>query len=138
MGIKIEERTLGASPQAFRLLVYCEPRKEQIDAAISVNKLLAEKLVAVKPNRRTMKIERCFGEVIASLPSDATIKDIDVMFNPSYKLDIIKILIEANKKKTFSVIWPGKIVGESLIYSTEELSDYHIYDINNYDIVCVI
>ena len=66
------------------------------------------------------------------------IKDIDVLFNPEYKVDVLKILTEARKRKRYSVIWPGRCENGKLIYGEEGYLDYRTYDIENYDITCVI
>ena len=66
-----------------------------------------------------------------------TIKDIDVMFNPDYKVDVLKILIATRKRKNYSVIWPGKFEDGKLIYGEEGYPDYKVFNIADYDITCV-
>jgi hypothetical protein len=66
------------------------------------------------------------------------IKDIDVMFNPDYKVDVLKILIAARKRKRYSVIWPGRFENGKLIYSEEGYADYKTYNLADYDVTCVI
>jgi hypothetical protein len=44
----------------------------------------------------------------------------------------------ARKRKRYSVIWPGKCENGKLIYGEEGYPDYRTYDIENYDITCVI
>ena len=104
----------------------------------SVSKPLAEALLACKPNRRSMKLEQIFNNILDTLPDGAVIKDIDVLFNPDYKVDVLKILIESRKRKRYSVIWPGRCEDGKLIYSEEGFPDYKTYNIENYDITCVI
>lgn len=137
MGTVIEARKLSARQELFRLLIYSKAGLEHTDA-VSINKPLAEKLLKLKPTRRTMQLEKCFNEVIASLPEGAVIKDFDVMFNPDYKVDVMKILIAANKQKPISVIWPGRYSDGKLLYSEESLPDYKVYEISAYDIYCVV
>ena len=60
------------------------------------------------------------------------------MFNPDYKVDVLKILMAARKRKKYSMIWPGKCENGKLIYGEEGFSDYKIYDVEDYDITCVI
>ena len=81
----------------------------------------------MKPSRRTIRLERCFNEIIDSIPDRSVIKDIDVLFNPDYKIDVFKMLTASCKRKKFD-----------LIYSEEGFSDYHKYEIDCYDIVCVV
>ena len=44
----------------------------------------------------------------------------------------------SRKRKRYSVIWPGRCEEVKLIYGEEGFPDYKTYDIENYDITCVI
>lgn len=103
----------------------------------SISKELVEALLECKPNRRSMKLERVFNMVLDRYPDGVIVKDIDVMFNPEYQVDVLKILIEARKRKKYSVIWPGRFEDGKLIYAEEGYPDYKVYEIANYDITCV-
>ena len=119
-----------------RLLVYFKAFQKMAEPR-SVSKELAEGLLACKENRRSMKLEQIFNSVLDKYPDGVTIKDIDVMFNPDYKVDVLKILIAARKRKRYSVIWPGRYEDGKLIYAEEGYPDYKVYEIANYDITCV-
>lgn len=136
MGIVVEARKLHSTADMFRLLIYTNILQDS--SACSINKPMAEELLKLKANRRTMQFDKCFSRVLNSLPANPTIKDIDVMFNPAYEVDVLKVLVSAYKQKPFSLIWPGKYEDGKLIYSAEGFPDYKVYDINDYDIVCVI
>lgn len=137
MGGIIEARKLTSRRELFRLLIYVKPDYVAANA-FSVNKPLAEKLLSIKPSRRSMQLEKCFNEVVSDFPPGAVIKDIDVMFNPDYKVDVMRILIAANKLKPISVIWPGRCAEGKLYYSEESLPDYKVFEIGDYDIYCVV
>ena len=119
-----------------RLIVYYKGIKNRPEPQ-SVSKEMADELLACKPNRRIMKLEQIFNTVLDKYPDDVTIKDIDVMFNPDYKVDVLKILIAARKRKRYSVIWPGRLEDGKLIYGEEGYPDYNVYNIADYDIMCV-
>ncbi|MEG0835386.1 MAG: BREX-3 system P-loop-containing protein BrxF [Christensenellaceae bacterium] len=119
-------------------IIYCCPNKAVIDQAVSLNKELAQALILYKSKRRTMQIEKCFAEVIDKLPDESIIKDFDVLFNPDYKVDVLKIMINTCKAKPFGVIWPGNIDDNRLTYAEEGYIDYKTYDVNDYDITCII
>lgn len=120
------------------LLVYINTDVLQnMSAARSVSKEMADRLLACRPDRRSMKLEQIFSEVLDLYPDHVTIKDIDVMFNPEYRVDVLKILISARKRKRYSVIWPGRFENGKLIYGEEGYPDYKVYRIEDYDITCV-
>lgn len=119
-------------------IIYCGKFPEIEMEAVSLNKLLAEALIEINPKRRAMKIENCFTDVLAMLPVGVIIKDFDVLFNPEYKVDVLKILVNACKTKPFSVLWPGAVQDNKLIYAEESYPDYKEFEIEMYDITCVV
>lgn len=138
MGTIIEiSRLPDNETMVSRLLVYIKAIKK-LHEPKSVSKPLAEALLECKPNRRSLKLEQIFNSVLDRYPDGVIIRDIDVLFNPEYKVDVLKILIAARKRKRYSVIWPGKCENGKLIYSEEGYPDYKTYNIENYDITCVI
>lgn len=119
-----------------RLLVYMNALQKMFEPK-SVSKELADRLLACGSNRRSMKLEQIFNAVLDLYPDGVTIKDIDVMFNPEYRVDVMKILVSARKRKEYSVIWPGKFEDGKLIYGEEGYPDYKVYKIRDYDITFV-
>ena len=109
---KVINRVSFASAQRSGLLkpiIYCGDFADTGQDAESINIELAKELEALRPKRRTMQLEVCFNRVLDGLPDNVVIKDFDVIFNPAYKVDVLKMLVAACKRKPFSVIWPGKL-----------------------------
>ena len=138
MGSVISPRQLATQKNMYRLVIYTGEAYNGLSDVVSINKRLSEELRRLKPTRRTMQLEKCFNKILDSLPEKVVIKDIDVMFNPAYRVDVIRILVEANKRHPFSLIWSGRYNDNRLLYSEEELADYKAYEISDYDIVCVV
>ena len=137
MGTIIEFRQLvDEEVTRSRLLMYMGPIQKMMEPK-SVSKELADGLLACKPNRRSMKLEQIFNSVLDKYPDGVTIKGIDVMFNPEYKVDVLKILIAARKRKRYSVIWPGRFEDGKLVYAEEGYPDYKVFNIADYDITFV-
>ena len=138
MGTVIDLKQLTMQQNLYRLVIYTGKTYKEISDAVSINKQLAEELRKLKPTRRTMQLEKCFNKILDSLPEKVVIKDIDVMLNPAYRVDVIRILVEANKRHPFSLVWSGRCDDDRLLYSEEGLADYKAYEISDYDIVCVV
>ena len=137
MGIVLDYNQLpNEEIMLSRLLVYMKAIQKVLEPK-SVSKELADGLLACKPNRRSMKLEQIFNAVLDKYPDGVTIKDIDVMFNPEYKVDVLKILIAARKRKKYSVIWPGRFEDGKLVYGEEGYPDYKVFSIADYDITFV-
>ena len=84
-----------------------------------------------------MKLEQIFIRVLDGCSDGTIIRDIDVMFNPEYQVDVLKLMISARKRKKYSVIWPGSLKDNKLIYAEEGYQDYKVFDLEDYDIICV-
>ena len=140
MGTVIKARELPkfSGLEQSSLIVYCNRDPVIIDSAVSINVPLAERLAAVKPARRALRIEQCLQKELEELPKGAIIKDFDVMFHPDYEIDVLRILLSQVRIRSFSVLWPGRLEGRELIYAEEDFRDYKVFDISNYDVTCVI
>ena len=123
------------NPKRNTLIVHCEKEKDEIEA-ISINKLLAEKLIGINPKRRSLKMTKLLSDVLDNLPEDSIIKDFDVMFNPEYDIDVLKTIIDTRKQ--IELIWPGYYENEKLIYSEKDLIDYKVFNLSEYDITCIV
>lgn len=132
-------RLIQQNQQGFmKPLIFCDCKEVDEASAYGINQKLSEQLIKTKPERRSMKLEMCFNQVLAELPDDVIIKEFDVMFHPDYKVDVLQVLIAAYRKKPFSVIWHGKLIGEKLIYAEDGYADYKEFSVMDYDITCVI
>ena len=96
-----------SSPMArqtfYRLVIDCsgEPSAE----AHSLNKALAEELLKLRPRQRSLQMEKCLLNVLEELPDNPVVKDVDVLFNPAYTVDVLLVLISAYKRKPFRLVW---------------------------------
>ena len=99
MGVIITARKFSPQNQAGLLkpIVYCYPYEGVTEHAVSINLELAQALKAFKPKRRTMQIERCFAEILSKLPEGVVLKDFDALFNPDYKVDVMKMMVNTCK-----------------------------------------
>lgn len=140
MGKIIHSRSVPGSEYAGLLkpIIYCCPEDDVVDSAIQISHALAEKLSALKPKQRTMRLAVCFEEILNTLPDNAVIKDFDVMFNPEYKVDVLKILVDACKRKPFSIIWPGKYEDGKLFYAEDGYQDFKVFSVEEYDVTCIV
>ena len=140
MGVVIKVRDLPALERSgmARPVLYCRPDKALEEQAVPINIEMAKRLSAVKPNRRTMRMEQCFQQVLSNLPDNVVICDFDVMFNPDYAVDVLKIMSSTAKVKVFRVIWPGRCEDGRLIYAEEGYRDYKVFEISKYDVTIVV
>ena len=139
MGIEITYQDFLRNEQMNnRLLLYYKAICDWQNRPVSVNRMLADKLIKIRPRSRSRKLEQCFNEVLAELPDGVVIRDFDAMFHPDYQVDVLKILTDARRHKNYSAVWPGVKKDGKLIYSEEGYPDYKVYEIRNYDVTCII
>lgn len=119
-------------------IIFCYSDKELEKNSIALNVGIAEKLISVKPKRRSFLLPQIFDTIISGLPKNSTIKDFDVLFNPDYQIDVLQLLIAACKKREFKIIWSGTYSDEKLIYAEPDCADFKTYDLEKYDVTCIV
>jgi hypothetical protein len=65
------------------------------------------------------------------------LKDFEMLFDPRYKIDVVRLIYEVSRLRKTIAQWPGTLSENNLIYANAESLDYQVYNINNYDIICV-
>lgn len=137
MGIIISTKKISDISKNQCLIVYLNATPDIKASAKSVGQLLADALLKVEPQKRARRLEELFQATIGRFPSGVVIKDIDVLFNPAYEIDVLRVLITAYRKRPFSLIWPGGHTNEKLTYSEAQYEDYKEFAVENYDVLCV-
>ena len=64
--------------------------------------------------------------------------DYEILFDPRYKLDVMKLFCEISKHNKLIINWCGGSTDDSLTYAEPGYDDYVKYRINDYEIACVI
>ena len=100
MGIIISKKEflLGNNISSQKPYIFCDPHDEELNKAISLNCVLADQINKVEPKYRTMHLNKCLNQVLDEIETDAIIKDFDVLFNPSYQIDVLLPLINACRR----------------------------------------
>ena len=120
-----------------RPLVFCRMLDGITDNAVSMNVAIAKRLASISPSSRSMRIEHCFISALCGLPDDVIIRDIDVLFNPAYEIDVVALLCSAYRKHKFDLVWPGRFEDNQLVYAEEGYPDYKVFNTDRYDITCI-
>lgn len=105
---------------------------------LSINGLLAKKLLEYEPDKRGLFIADEFNNIIDSIDEPVLLKDFEILFDPDFQIDVLKLFIMTNRKKRIAVLWCGKYRSGKLIFAEPEYEDYKAYNINDYDISCII
>ena len=105
---------------------------------IPLGEMLSDRLQRYPIKSRNNKILEEMDKLILNNKRDKVlIKDIDILFNPQYKFDVLKYFSNIARVKKVAVVWNGVILDGYLQYSENGYLDYKKYLIKNYDIICI-
>ena len=105
---------------------------------IALGELLSGELMKIDKEERNIIIEDKLEEILSFEKIDKLfITDIDILFNPNYRLDIIKLFVQLSRNKRFIIQWPGYFSSGYLVYSEPEYEDYKRYEIKEYNLICL-
>lgn len=110
--------------------------KKVLDAGyqtIRVNVALSKQLLAFNQDDRPIVVEGLLSNMLNSI-GPIYITDFEMLFDPRYAFDVIKLFCEKARIVSIAVKWPGIFTGSHLLYSEPGDADYHKYDCNNYQI----
>ena len=126
-------------------IVLCSsaPRLKKIIAEagfkeLSLNKILAEALVQKEESLRPQFVSDEAIRIITSIQGPIFLTDYEMLFDPRYNIDVIRLFYELSRRAKIVIKWCGTLDDNHLVYATPAYSDFHSYNIHDYDITCVI
>lgn len=105
---------------------------------LSVNGPLSEKLLNYQPKKRNLYIIDEFNKIIDNICEPILIKDFEILFDPGFQIDVLKLFIMTNRKKRIAVAWCGKCRYGKLTFAEPGYPDYKAYNIKDYDISSIV
>ena len=127
------------SPGGLPLIICAAlPRlQKKLEAAgyqtVHINIELSKRLLSFAPDERPARVE---GELrkILNGPDPMFLTDFEMLFDPRYEIDILKIFCERARFAAIAVRWPGRSTSDKLTYAGPEAPDHHEYDCSKYQI----
>lgn len=99
---------------------------------------LGKRLKEIDKSKRVDSVLVELEEVFKEIKSETLlVQNIDILFNPQYKLNILKYFINLARTRMVVIEWPGKTNGNILQYSEVNYDDYTKYNLKDYDVVCI-
>ncbi len=105
---------------------------------LNLNIKLAEALVKFPQSQRSRRANDEVMTIISQCHKPTFFEDYEILFDPRYDIDAIKVFTELSRRQKVVVKWCGRLNGNYLEYATPEYRDYHSFRIQDYDITCVI
>lgn len=106
---------------------------------IQLGEQLSAKLIEYSMESRSYKVTYELDKIIRENENNnILINSINILFNPSYKLDVLKYVSNLARVKKVVVVWNGTYTKDKLIFSEPKYTDYREFNIKDYDIICLI
>jgi len=105
---------------------------------LSVNRVLSNSLLGYDCGKRNLFVADELNKIIENSDEPILITDFEMLFNPEYQFDILKLFILANRKHKIAVLWCGRFADGNLRFAEPGYVDYKSYNIKEYDISCII
>lgn len=87
---------------------------------------------------RNSKVLDELTNILAKVQAEyVLVKNLDILFNPEYKLNILNYFINLSRNRLIFIEWPGQLKGKFLEYADINSPDYQRYNIDDYKIVVV-
>ncbi len=102
-----------------------------------VNQLLTEKLVEYPVNERPNIAYDLLQDVFHTINKPILMIDYEMLFDPRYKIDVLKAFCDLARSTPVIVLWCGSFSEDALTYGEFGYLDYHKYLIKDYMIACV-
>ena len=137
------DKYLNSAPDGIPILICTDkPRvtkkiNESNYHILSVNSLLSKELIQYHQDERIEKVEDSFRSLIKPYEY-VLITDFEMLFDPRYKLNVLKLFCDIARFNKICVKWPGKYTDGNLTYAEIEDLDYHKYDCSMYQVHIVL
>lgn len=105
---------------------------------LNLNIKLAEDLLKFPWEQRSQRANDVVMSIISQCCKPTFLENYEVLFDPRYDIDAIKVFTEIARRQKVVVKWCGGLTGNLLEYATPDYTDYHAFRIQDYDITCVI
>lgn len=142
MGNKLELEEIWSTYYS-NPVIWCMKSEQAIETFdgyyyFKLGEILSEKLSQYTSDKRSLMVLKELDNLLLSNSySNMLIDKIDILFNPTYQLDMLRYFSKLARVKKVVVIWCGECSNNSLIYSGPGYKDYKNYNIKDYDIICI-
>ena len=103
------------------------------DAAIlNLGIAISEALRNVPAMKRPRALQSTVERLLSALPVEVVLRRVDILFDPAWRIDVLKFLLAVGRNRRLYILWPGTVSSTILEYSEPGRPDYCRYDISGY------
>ena len=104
---------------------------------VSLNVKLSSALMKYQPENRYLEVLTELQQILIECGEAILLTDYEMLFDPRYKLDVMKVFCDFSKQMRLAIIWCGRCFEDVLEYSEQQYPDYHRYEIAKYNVICL-
>lgn len=130
LAVSITEQAKRLTLQSHQLLILAGVSDGELAKLTGFNRIavsteLCQKLLPLSNKRRVDEVEEVLAAVIAGHDAEPVLLDrIQLLFEPSLQLEVLRCLLTLSKSKPLIVNWPGNFDGKLLSFSRPGKPDY--------------
>jgi len=135
-------QSIGDQYHRLIILVNCEERgkqeivrllKEDRNAeSLNLNLELATRLLEYSIKQRPLKITEIMEDLIGGVSAFTLLDRIDILFEPSLKIDTLSLLLSLSRNKTIVAFWNGSLKENRLYYAEPGYPEYKSYPVHDF------
>jgi len=91
---------------------------------VEINKDFAKALLEYASDERLLQVEKILRQIL-HWRSPVLVTNFEMLFDPRYKIDVIRLFYEKARYSKVAIQWPGKINGDVLSYASPSDADYY-------------
>ena len=104
---------------------------------LSLNKELSFSLMTIPNEKRLVSVQQETQKIISGAGPAVLLSDFEMLFDPRYKLDVLKLFCELARTTRLAVKWSGIINEDAFEYAEPQYTDHQIFKLANYTVICV-
>ena len=106
--------------------------------SVSIGPSLAQALLTVPPRRQPVASATTLKDLLGEFdPGPVLCTDIDLLFEPTLKLDPLRLLLECSRVTRMIVAWPGDYDHGTLEYAVSEHGHYRTWKDHGVSVVAL-
>lgn len=139
----IREDFLKKPPNGMPIILLSPPSRilrKITDAGykeLRLNQSLAEMLIEMHVEERQGAVIEKVQSLLSEQGPTVLIKEFEMLFDPRYQLDVLKLFCDLSRQRRIAVLWCGTFRENRLEFAEPGFPDFQSYNINQYTLYCV-
>ena len=123
--LEFKQRYPGIHQGLF--IVFAEKRLPKGQDELNLGRVLSDELCQVPADDRPGAVAQAISRLVSSYQA-VTLTHPEILFTPSFHLDVVGILLSQCRNRKICIAWPGTLLDGKLFYAMPEYPEYYECD----------